>query len=436
MGGGRDAFEAELEYKNNYMTDIGTAVDRMTAPTTDWVAPSGCTLTEDTSVIKDNLGCSKSLKVTSTNTSFLTFNRNITPIIFTGAIGVWVYFPKEPLPTLIMNVRFSNDALAGTTFSGTKYQFAQFLGGPGGTRHIRQGWNCLLVHVAEDGTTGVNNQNFVGSAIGGNTMASAISSIMITTANLTAGDVYHVGGIFFGAKSQAKVMFTWDDGNDTQWDIFNIFRSRGIVGSVSIIPRKIGKSGSLTLAQLKVMYSWGWDVVAHPHPVDDLNNLLAETDEGARAYITECRDWLSSNGFIKRLDTMVWPQNATDAAKTAVARSEGYSIARESTNRNMGLAQGIDNPMRLGSGDLGGKTLAQALKMLDMAELYSCLVIIYGHKMVGTDTSPASGGAAPGDTYTWNRSDYLALVDNLAARVKAGTIEAINWSMLSKNCFT
>ena len=105
-------------------------------------------------------------------------------------------------------------------------------------------------------------------------------------------------------------------------------------------------------------------------------------------------------------------------------------MTRGSQRRDMANADRLDNPLRLASADFGGKTLALALKLLDSAEKYKQLNIIYGHKIVGTDTVPASGGAAPGDTLTWNRSDYLAFADSLADRITAGTIQNVTYSDL------
>jgi hypothetical protein len=65
---------------------------------------------------------------------------------------------------------------------------------------------------------------------------------------------------------------------------------------------------------------------------------------------------------------------------------------------------------------LCGRTLAQVKKLLDAADLYKGTLTIFGHKLVGTDTSPASGGSAPVGTLEWNCSDYIAFADELTAR--------------------
>lgn len=422
--------------KENFRTANGTVLDDMTSAATNWNNLTNCTIANDTTYLKEDLGFSNALKITSTSATGIAVRRNISGVTITGNIYIWVYCPAEPTAAFAFNLWLSNNALSAGAFSATVNQYHQFFGGPGGTRNLRQGWNCLSVNVAEDGTTQPQGGGKITTtAIGGQTLASPINSIQIGINAIASGEVFYIGGIFYGAQaSSPKVLMNWDDGNDTQWTIFNIFRSRGITGSLSIIPRKIGAAGSLTLAQLRTIYDWGWDVVAHPHESTDVIPLTSLSVAAATAEIVAAKQWMQDNGFTRRLDTMVWPQNAANNTLVAVAQGLGYKVARESTNRNIMLSQGIDNPMRLGSGDLGGITLATAIKLLDSAILYKSLIIIYGHKLVGTATSPASGGAAPGDTYTWNQSDYIALADNIAAKVAAGTIKDVNYSTVIENC--
>lgn len=131
---------------------------------------------------------------------------------------------------------------------------------------------------------------------------------------------------------------------------------------------------------------------------------------------------------------VVREQNGAANDLVALARSSGYVMARGSTRRDLPTAQGIDNPMRLPSADFGGRTLAQAKALIDSAITYGQTNVFYGHKLVGTATSPASGGTPPVDALEWNHSDYVAFADYLAAKIAAGLVNDITISDLMSNC--
>ena len=140
-------------------------------------------------------------------------------------------------------------------------------------------------------------------------------------------------------------------------------------------------------------------------------------------------------GYSRAADIFTWPENAYDSNNPSIdlidlARQAGYVACRGSKGSYLPTAQGIDQPMRLPSVDLGGKTLAQAKKYLDAAELYGQTVIVYGHRGAGTETTPAAGGTPPANTIEWYLSDYAALFDDAADRVEAGRIDVGTYSDL------
>ena len=424
--GGRDMI-ADLglyKPKTNYLTSAFAVVDDMTAAATAWNNnKTGCTLSDATDIIREDNAAFNALRVDITGV-FTRFQRTLSPAVtFSGTVNTWLYFDADPTPGSSVELYFSSDAFATKHL---KFAFTQANG-------FRKGWNCLSVNTGETGTT-------TGSTLtntGAESFANPITAMRIVFNSLATGQVVRLGGIFHGGKATANVLLSYDDNYNSAWTIFNILRSRGIRASVGVISGLVGKDGRLTLSQLQQIYDWGWDLCPHSvtHPAGGLVN---STKEDARYELSESRAYLIRNGFTRAADCFFWPQNAyvsnVGVDLVGLAQQVGYSMARGSTRRDLATGQGIDNPMRLPSADLGGRTLAQAKTLIDAAILYGQTNVIYGHKLVGTATTPAAGGAAPVDALEWYWSDHAALADYIASKITAVTLSAITVSDLAAAC--
>lgn len=424
--GDRDAMQSPQIYKPK--TDFATAafsvVDDMSAAATSWNNNrTGCTLSDSADVVREQNGVANALQVAITG-AFARFQRSFaSAVALSGTVNVWLYFDADPTNGSSVELYFSSDAFATKNI---KYAFTQANG-------FRKGWNCLSINTADTtATTGATITN-----TGSESFSNPINAMRIVFNSLATGQVLRVGGVFQGGKAKANVMLCFDDQYDSVWTLFNVLRSRGIRASLGVISSKVGTSGRLTLDQLKQIYDWGWDLCPHSvtHPAGGLAGL-SEAD--ALYELQESRDYLISNGLSRTADCFFWPQNAYVSSAgvdlVALARSVGYMMARGSTRRDLPTAQGIDNPMRLPSADFGGRTLAQAKSLIDSAIMYGQTNIFYGHKLVGTATSPASGGTPPVDTLEWNYSDYVAFADYLASKIAAGLVNDITISDLMASC--
>lgn len=413
-------------YKKNFQTKKFTVLDDMASAATNWNnSRTGCTLSDDTTIIREENEAVNALKVTISAT-YARFQRQFgSAVTITGTVNVWVYFDSDPTPGITFEVYFTSDY---ANFA-TKYIKWYY---PGDT-YLRKGWNCLSLNTADDGT---KTWATVTSG-GGEAWTNAMNGVKIIANGLATGQVFRIGGVFWGGEARANVLVNLDDGAESQWTIFNIFRSRGIPLSLSIITSKVGTAGYLTWDQVEQMYSWGCDII--PHSVTHPTGGLDATNAAVTKYeIEQSRNTLLERGFARVADVFAWPQNdyvsSVGLDLIAMATAAGYTMSRGSTRRDLPTAQGIDNPMRLPSADVGGRTLAQVLKLLDAAEMYKQTNIIYAHKLVGTATSPASGGAAPANTLEWYWSDYVALADSIASRYTAGTLTPITYGELRAEC--
>lgn len=403
------------------------AIDNMSGANANWSVFSGTgTKADSTEVVLSQADNTNALKLNITN-NFYRIRRAITSTNLSGVINTWIYISEDPRTNQNITVRFWDGTY--TNSMASTYTTAHGL---------RKGWNCISWHATEDGTT--TSSGAAPANSGSSTFPNTITGIQLEFGNFeqaaqNTGVVpsVYVGGIYHQGEGKAAVLLNWDDSTSDQYAIFKLFRRYSIKGAISIIPTNID-AGGLTLAQLQEMYAEGWDVVNHTMH-STAGNLAADSYATVYSKISEARDWMLSHGFLRTANVLVWPENnytstVSGVDMIAIAQSLGMVITRGSQRRDMATAQGLDNPMRLASADFGGKTLAQALKLLDSAEKYKQLNIIYGHKIVGTDTSPASGGAAPVDTLTWNRSDYIAFAENLCDRITAGTIQVVTYSDL------
>lgn len=414
------------KYKRDFQIKKFTVADNMESAATEWNNNrTGCTLANDASIILDKADLSNSLKVSVTG-SYLRFQRSLaSPMTMTGTVNLWVYFVNDP--NFGSSIEFwttTDNANWATKY--VKYYWAC-------NTSVRKGWNCLSMHTAEDSTTTVATI----TSAGGDTLGGAINGFKIIANSMNVGTVFHIGGIFWGGSARPNVLVNLDDGSSGQWNIFNIFRARGIPLSLAIITSKIGQTNYLTWDQLDYMYSWGCDIIPHSvtHPPGGLSGLSLED---AKYELMQSRQTLLDHGYSRTSSIFAWPENAyvstvgVDLINLAI--SVGYKLSRGSSRRDLPTAQGIDNPMRLPSADIGGRTLAQILKILDAAERYKQTNILYGHRLTGTVTTPASGGTPPVNGLEWYWSDYVALADDIASRYTNGTLTPITMSELAVEC--
>lgn len=410
------------EYPIRRLKKRAAVVDDMTNAATVWGnAKTGCTLTDDAVSARLDLGAKSALQIDIT-ASWARFHRIFsTPMTFTGPIALWMELDFSP--TSGVNLYFTSDA--AQNFAAKNVRVLLPFNG------LKKGMNCIVIHPSEDGST----TNKTLTSTGGDSLANAITGLRIEFNNWE-GHRVKLHGLYHGGKSKGLVLFNWDDGDQSHYTIFNMLRQRGLVGNFSLITGKLKKgfSAYLTDAQLDTMYNYGSDFLPHSetHPSGGLAVLSAAD---AMYELTESKRKLIEWGYPRAADIFTWPENAYDSNDPNIdlielARQAGYVASRGSKGSYLPTAQGIDQPMRLPSVDLGGKTLAQAKKYIDAAELYGQAVIIYGHRGVGTETTPAAGGVPPANTIEWYLSDYGALLDYVADRVEADAIDVGTYSDL------
>lgn len=425
----RNAFGIGLSpygYKRNFIRKKFSVFDGMASASTAWNNNrTGCTIADDGAINREENGSEASALLVTISAAYARFQRTFAaPVILSGTVNLWVYFDSDPTAASTFEFYLTSD-YANFATKYIKYYYPV-------DSCIRKGWNCLSMNSAEDGTTTPATVT-VG---GGESWSNAMNGAKIIANGLASGQTFRVGGIFFGGEARPNVLINIDDAYSSVWQIFNLARSREIPLSLSVITGKVGTAGYLSWDQIDAMYDWGLDIIPHSvtHPAGGLDAL---TEAEAIDEIEQSRDALLARGYTRLPQVFAWPENDYTASGfdlIELARQAGFVMSRGSTRRDLPTAQGIDNPMRLPSADIGGKTLAQALKLLDAAERYKQTNIIYGHKLVGTETSPAAGGSPPVNTLEWYWSDWVSFLDSVSSRYSAGTLTPITYSELQNEC--
>jgi Polysaccharide deacetylase len=102
------------------------------------------------------------------------------------------------------------------------------------------------------------------------------------------------------------LIFTFDDGWDSQYtEAFKRMKKKGIPGMIAVVPSLVDTSGYMTLAQLKEVYNYGWDLSNHTYDHVNLKNVDKVT---AEKQINDAEKWLKKQGFFRAADVVVYPQ--------------------------------------------------------------------------------------------------------------------------------
>lgn len=392
MFGGSEIERRPEWKKDNFRKKRYSVNDDMSAAvsgTARWTRFSGTSvLANSKDYVKSDLGCNNSLKLTGLS-SFERIQAPLqAPIVpSAGVVMLHLYItempvdysPVPPAQPIYQNgsvqLLLSTDSGFATTVASSFVMTA--------SQFIRSGWNGLQISAADDGTlntTGTPAWTYSGTAPGDANTSYTHARVTITSMQPLAGTtpIVYVGGIFQGGKGQAAVLMNFDDCHQDSIDLSNLYRSYEIPVSLGVVTGVVGQGSQMSESQLRQQYDMGADLFAHTTDHAVLDTL---TPAAAAAEMSQSRDWLISRGFVRTAEVFAFPQNQANDHLFASAKASGYRVARWSKPGWLPTGQGIDNPLSIGSRDLGGKTLAQAKKMLDSAEAYNCVQIVYGHQI-------------------------------------------------------
>ncbi len=316
-----------------------------------------------------------------------------------GVILVPVYLSDMPMsnagdpesgvgPTYVncnVTIMFSttNDFSAAAV-TATSLVFSQ-------TLHLRPGWNDLLMsHLDVPDVNGtpmhLNNNGPALTYANGATADTTFRYMRIVLGGMqptaySPAPVVRIGGIYQGGMSQPNVLLNCDDGQYDTEDLIRIYNARRHMVSIGVIVDNVGKAQFMGWDRLVAINEAGNDIIGHTmtHPV-----VPSVGEARMRFELSESMKALRQNRLPRTADVMCFPTNQFGSRELKAMREMGYSAARGAKPCWTATVFGIDNPLALGSRDLGGKTLAQAIRALDAAEAYGVTVILYMHQIMFT----------------------------------------------------
>lgn len=222
-----------------------------------------------------------------------------------------------------------------------------------------------------------------------------ITSIRIRSGNV--GTIYLDDIRVTETTGRGKVMFTFDDANETDYtEAWDYMRRYGFRGVSAIMKNEIGNSGKLSESQTKALHDAGWDICLHPQRAD--SPLSSMSDDVLRETIEEEVDWLGAEDRHYETEFMAYPFGQLDD-RVIEAASE-YSL--------LGMAGGYQavqpktplSPMNMPRMNMGGESLADIQAAIDKAENRGGLLILYDHTIGGSGNTSVS--------------DFQAVVDYVA----------------------
>jgi peptidoglycan/xylan/chitin deacetylase (PgdA/CDA1 family) len=112
-------------------------------------------------------------------------------------------------------------------------------------------------------------------------------------------------------SQRGKVIFMFDDGWDSQYtEAFKYMSKYSMPGVIAVIPTRVGTPYYVTMAQLKEIYSYGWDLANHTQNHLDLatlgNPMIIEQE------ISLGEAWLNANGFSRASNIVAYPFGSYD----------------------------------------------------------------------------------------------------------------------------
>jgi len=293
--------------------------------------------------------------------------------------------------------------------------FQYVLGGTSGA--LKPGRNILTANLLGSSYQDTWTVNGTG------TLASPITHVALRMNNPTSGMEIKIRELRYRAIGVPGIVFGLDDAHGSVYWVYKMAAGLGLRGVIPVVGSFVGSPSYMTLGQLQELKALGFTPVNHTWAHTDLTSV---TYAQARAAIHSNKEWLILND-LGWSPILVYPFGKYNNTVIQAAMDEGYLYARTAGKNQIRylLTWGLENPYRLGSIDIGGKSLATIKTWLTSisSDEQSALGWLYGHQSVAGN--PAEGSAAPADALTWYAGWYRQLVQTIALMCSQGKL----WSM-------
>ena len=333
-------------------------------------------------------------------------------------VGLRFYWPSDQAGSLI--IAFSSDG-----FVSKRREFSISYSG-----QISNRWNTETVRPDDDGSTSPNNGTW--GVTGGQAIDETITHMRMSISR-SAGQAAGVPAKVYASQSFTHIAVPTKGAVQMGFDAFGeasivqlalpILQAAGFkgyhAGDTNLV---VGSAG----ADLDTLYAAGWDVISQGgttqasitpgsgHSNFASNPSYLSPDIDAFRLVWDVR-------FPRCRNLFAYPNSAENDTVNDIALSKGIQIARSGWGWALHPDEYGAGPKLLGHGgiNMGGKTLTQMKRFVDMCVRYGVTINCYVHGLV----AGGDGTAPPADTLKWFANDYQALVAYILAYVQAGLLD-------------
>lgn len=293
-------------------------------------------------------------------------------------LSYYVYL-ESPLPSTIT-------LMISSSASFTKYFHYSVSGA------LRYGWNRIMVRSADWSNSGSESWD--------NTMVRLKVRIYPQTGSYA--NVY-IDEMRIDDEARPKCLITFDDNvNSAYSQGFSYMNSKGLRGTMYVIPAQVGTAGKMTLAQLQELYDAGWALGNHSY---NHNQLTTLTQSAATKEMTDAVAWLVSNGFTRGAYHGAYPGGAYDG--TVISAMQDAKMLTMRSLVSVTQPTPVDDYHVIRGRMLSfNDTLATAKGAIDTAITQGGTSILVFHQIVETATLATQ----------WSIANFRALIDYIIER--------------------
>ena len=148
-----------------------------------------------------------------------------------------------------------------------------------------------------------------------------------------------------GGRARPKAVLTFDDGDKSViTTAYPIMRARGFAATAFIIGRAIGGVSWMSLADLNLLYSNGWDISNHTSNHATLDGL---TQSDAEQEIQGCIDFIEASGFTRNnmARFLAYPQGSYNHSSVAIGAAHARGVLAARTVDSFGVVNHDYQPL-------------------------------------------------------------------------------------------
>lgn len=378
----------------NYAVNAGTLLEGF-EDHTSWTSSGTGTKSDNTDSRFIKSG-SKSLRIQGATSGALVVHKAAASLnLTTGTmVGLWVYDNGTAGTLSKVQLHFATDSTVANRFS---YIWDST------NVSIARGWNFLSANrdaFTKTGTLTWADADYL--------------RLQVDSTGVGGCDVY-LDSLYRSFYTRPMVMFHFDDNHGTIMDAYTYMHDKGLRGTLAFQSNNLNVTDYMTDVEINAAYEAGWDVANH---TDTHANLTAITSAQRLDELGTCRDVMEANGWTRTINYFVAPQGGLNNDAVTDLQAAGFVLARGGrslfTNAQQSNFQGIDNPYRLISKDVGnsGVSLATAKGYVDdCIRLGSTLMLVF-HKF-----------GASADSLTMTTSDFESLVDYVHLKQQSNILD-------------